>query len=77
MTPEDIAALDYKTPFFPYGQYFAIAFILFTFGIMLWLPEFRGAFFVGLGFSVLAVALYYITGRHKLPEEPVVVTRAD
>ena len=77
MTPEDIAALDYKTPFFPSGQYFAIAFILFTFGIMLWLPEFRGAFFVGLGFSVLAVALYYITGRHKLPEEPVMATRAD
>ena len=71
MTPEEVAALEYKTPIFPFGQYFAIFFILFTFGIMVWLPEFRGAFFVGLAFSVLCVALYYLTGRHKLPEEPV------
>lgn len=71
MTAEEVAALDYKTPLFPYGQYFAVFFILFTFGIMVWLPEFRGAFFVGLAFSVLCVALYYLTGRHKLPEEPV------
>ena len=70
MTPEEVAALEYKTPLFPFGQYFAIFFILFTFGIMVWLPEFRGAFFVGLAFSVLCVALYYLTGRHKLPEEP-------
>ena len=70
MTAEDVADLDYKTPLFPYGQYFAIFFILFTFGIMVWLPEFRGAFFVGLAFSVVCVAMYYITGRHKLPEQP-------
>lgn len=70
MTPEEEAALDYKTPLYPFGQYFAIFFILFTFGIMLWLPEFRGAFFVGLAFSVIVLALYFITGRHKLPAEP-------
>ncbi|MCT1453118.1 MULTISPECIES: amino acid permease [unclassified Corynebacterium] len=68
MTPEEVAALDYKTPLYPYGQYFAIAFILFTFGIMVWLPDFRVAFVVGLAFSVITVALYFITGRHKLPE---------
>ncbi len=67
MTPEEEAALPYKTPFFPYGQYFAVVFILFTFGIMLWLPAFRGAFFVGVAFSVITVAMFYITGRHKLP----------
>ena len=70
MTAEEVASLDYTTPLFPYGQYFAIFFILFTFGIMVWLPEFRGAFFVGLAFSVLCVAMYYLTGRHKLPDEP-------
>ena len=70
MTAEDVADLDYKTPLFPYGQYFAIFFILLTFGIMVWLPESRGAFFVGLAFSVVCVAMYYITGRHKLPEQP-------
>lgn len=68
MTPDEVAALDYKTPLYPFGQYFAIFFILFTFGIMLWLPEFRGAFFVGLAFSVIVLALYFITGRHKLPQ---------
>lgn len=67
MTPEEAAALTYKTPLFPYGQYFAVAFILFTFGIMLWLPEFRPAFWVGIAFSVIVVALYYLTGRHNLP----------
>ena len=70
MTPEEEATLDYKAPLYPFGQYFAIFFILFTFGIMLWLPEFRGAFFVGLAFSVIVLALYFITGRHKLPAEP-------
>lgn len=76
MTAEDVADLDYKTPLFPYGQYFAIFFILLTFGIMVWLPESRGAFFVGLVFSVVCVAMYYITGRHKLPEQPTPVSES-
>ncbi|WP_435383927.1 amino acid permease [Corynebacterium aquatimens] len=67
MSPEELSSLDYKVPLWPWGQYFAIFFILFTFGIMLWLPDFRVAFFVGLAFSVIAVAMYYITGRHKVP----------
>ena len=76
MTAEDVADLDYKTPLFPYGQYFAIFFILLTFGIMVWLPESRGAFFVGLAFSVVCVAMYYITGRHNLPEQPAPVSES-
>lgn len=76
MTAEDVADLDYKTPLFPYGQYFAIFFILLTFGIMVWLPESRGAFFVGLAFSVVCVAMYYITGRHNLPEQPAAVSES-
>ena len=54
--------------------WFPMILSVFTFGIMVWLPEFRGAFFVGLAFSVVCVAMYYITGRHKLPEQPAPVS---
>lgn len=66
MSPADVAALKYKVPFWPYGQYFAIAFIAFTFGIMAWMPDFRLPLAVGVGFIVLATVCYYATGRQKV-----------
>lgn len=63
MTDEEQANLKFAVPFWPYGQYFAIAFILFTFGIMAWLPDFRLALGIGVAFLVLATAMYFITGR--------------
>ncbi|MDY5785040.1 amino acid permease [Corynebacterium sp.] len=66
MTREEAEALEYRVPLWPYGQYFAVAFILFTFGIMAWQPAFRPALAVGVIFSVACVAAYYATGRHKL-----------
>lgn len=63
MDPAEIASLKFPVPFWPYGQYFAIAFIIFTFGIMLWLDEYHLALGVGVGFLVLMTVLYYVTGR--------------
>ncbi|MDO5031995.1 amino acid permease [Corynebacterium sp.] len=71
MTPEQVAALTYKVPLWPWGQYFAIAFILFTFGIMVWQPEYRISLAVGVGFILLMTALFYAGGRHRLPHPDI------
>ncbi|MGD7002443.1 amino acid permease [Corynebacterium halotolerans] len=65
MDPAEVKSLKFPVPFWPYGQYFAIAFILFTFGIMLWYSEYHLALAVGVGFLVLMTVLYYATGRPK------------
>ena len=65
MTPAQAEALRFPVPFWPYGQWFAVAFILFTFAIMAWLPQYHLALAVGVGFLVLMTALYFITGRNK------------
>ena len=50
-------------PFWPYGQWFAVAFILFTFGTMVWMEEFHTALIVGVAFLILMTILYFVTGR--------------
>ena len=66
MSPAEVAELKFPVPFWPYGQYFAIAFIIFTFGIMAWLDQYHLALGVGVGFLLLMTALYYVTGRPKV-----------
>ena len=66
MIPKEARQLSYSVPLWSWGRYFAVAFILFTFGIMAWQPDFRLALGVGVAFSVICVALYYATGRYKL-----------
>ena len=63
MSPEERASLTYTVPFWPWGQYFAIAFITFTFGIMAWQAQYRPALAVGVGFIILMTAIFYVTGR--------------
>ncbi|OEY23314.1 proline-specific permease ProY [Corynebacterium sp. BCW_4722] len=69
MTPAEEAQLEFAVPFWPYGQYFAIAFILCTFGIMAWLPDFRLALGIGIAFTVIMTVLYYATGRPQVIEQ--------
>ncbi|MCT1426422.1 amino acid permease [Corynebacterium sanguinis] len=66
MPPAEAQTLGYRVPLWPLGQYFALAFILFTFGVMAWLPEFRMPLAVGVVFSVACIATYYATGRHAV-----------
>ncbi|WP_407924164.1 amino acid permease [Corynebacterium occultum] len=63
MSPEEMKSLKFPVPFWPYGQYFAILFIIFTFGIMVWYADYHLALGVGVGFLVLMTALYFLTGR--------------
>ena len=63
MIPNEVQALRFPVPFWPYGQYFAIAFILFTFGIMVWQPRYHLALAVGVGFLTVMTVLYYASGR--------------
>ncbi|GAB3595637.1 Proline-specific permease ProY [Corynebacterium faecale] len=65
MSPEDVAGLKFPVPFYPFGQYFAIAFITFTFGIMIWYDNYHLALGVGVGFLVVMTILYFATGRPK------------
>ncbi|WP_342318605.1 amino acid permease [Corynebacterium mayonis] len=66
MSDAQVQQMSYTVTLWPYGQYFAVAFILFTFGIMAWQPAFRPALAVGVIFSVVCVVLYYLTGRNKV-----------
>lgn len=65
MSPAEAQALTFPVPFWPYGQWFAVAFILFTFGIMVWQPQYHLALGVGVAFLVIMTALYFATGRPK------------
>lgn len=65
MDPTEVAELKFPVPLWPFGQYFAIAFIIFTFGIMIWEPSFHLALGVGVGFLALMTLLYFVTGRPK------------
>ena len=65
MSREERAALAFPVPLWPYGQAFAIAFILFTFGIMVWISEYHLALLTGVGFVALMSVLYVVAGRRR------------
>lgn len=69
LDPAEARALSFPVPLWPWGQYFAIGFILFAFGIMVWQSEYWLALGVGVGFLALMTALYYATGRHRHPAD--------
>ncbi|UBI08336.1 amino acid permease [Corynebacterium coyleae] len=69
MTAQEVQALKFPVPFWPYGQWFAVAFILFTFGTMVWLPEYHVALAVGVGFLIVMTILYFVTGRPQAVAE--------
>lgn len=63
ISPAEEQNLKFPVPFWPYGQRFAVAFILFTFGTMVWMEEFHTALIVGVAFLILMSILYFVTGR--------------
>lgn len=65
MNRADQAALEFPVPLWPYGQIFAIAFIVFTFGIMVWQPAYHTALLVGVGFLAAMSLLYAMTVRNR------------
>ena len=65
MSRAEREALEFPVPLWPYGQVFAIVFILFTLGIMVWESEYHMALAVGAGFTALMSALYLATVRRR------------
>ncbi|MGP5623834.1 amino acid permease [Brachybacterium alimentarium] len=65
MSRQERTELAFPVPLWPFGQLFAIAFIVFTFGIMVWQPAYHTALGVGAGFLVVMTLLYAATGRHR------------
>ena len=63
ISPAEEQDLKFPVPFWPYGQWFAVAFILFTFGTMVWMEEFHTALIVGVAFLILMSILYFVTDR--------------
>ncbi|MGP5691701.1 amino acid permease [Corynebacterium variabile] len=60
----DPESLSFRVPFWPWGQYLAIAVILVTFGTMFWLAEYRSALLAGVIFTV-GMSLLYPLSRHR------------
>lgn len=69
---EEVAALHFPVPFWPWGQYLAIAFMLFIFAVMASFPDTRTALGIGAAWLVLlslAYGLWVRPGRDA-PGEP-------
>ena len=81
MPTEERASLEYTVPFWPWGQYFSIAFIIFTFGIMVWQEQYRPALATGVIFILLMTAIFYLTGRRtaaaSTPQEAALQNTAE
>ena len=72
ISPAEEQNLKFPVPLWPYGQWFSVAFILFTFGTMVWMEEFHTALIVGVAFLILMTILYFVTGRPQaIAEEEV------
>lgn len=65
MTRTEREELTFPVPLWPYGQYAAIGFILFTFGIMLWESQYWPALAVGVIFLLVMTALYHAVVRPR------------
>ena len=59
----EAAALHFPVPFWPYGQVFAIAFMLFIFIVLGVFPDTRLALFVGMGWLALLSVAYWLWAR--------------
>jgi AAT family amino acid transporter len=68
LSEEEKKALKFKMPFFPYGNYIALAILIFVVGIMAYFPDTRIALIVGPCWLALLTAIYYGKGFHKRPE---------
>ncbi|WP_295642531.1 amino acid permease [uncultured Corynebacterium sp.] len=58
LSSEQVAALTYRVPLWPVGQYFSIFMILVAFGVLAWVEEFRVSLATGAGFIVVMSVLY-------------------
>ncbi|NTY38316.1 amino acid permease [Burkholderia diffusa] len=59
LAPSEQRTLGFRMPFWPYGSWFALAFLAFVIGLMAYFPDTRVALLVGPAWLALLVAFYY------------------
>ncbi|MEM5339774.1 amino acid permease [Paraburkholderia azotifigens] len=62
------AELFYRMPFWPYGSYVALGFLLLVIGLMGYFPDTRVALVVGPAWLVVLGGLYYVLGFNRKAE---------
>lgn len=67
LSRQEVDNLSFRVPFWPYGQIFAIAFMVFIFGVLAVFPETRLALYIGALWLLLLSLAYYIW--IKLPHQ--------
>ncbi|RXZ44808.1 amino acid permease [Crenobacter cavernae] len=74
LSAAQLAALEHRMPFWPYGSYIALAFLVLVVGLMAYLPDTRIALLIGPGWLVLLAGLYYLLGYHRQGKEAALAT---
>ncbi|AXK39350.1 amino acid permease [Crenobacter cavernae] len=74
LSAAQLAALEYRMPFWPYGSYIALAFLVLVVGLMAYFPDTRIALLIGPGWLVLLAGLYYLLGYHRQGKEATLAT---
>lgn len=59
LSPSEQCALRFRVPFWPYGSWFALAFLALVIGLMAYFPDTRIALYVGPAWLALLVLLHY------------------
>jgi AAT family amino acid transporter len=59
LSKQEIKTLAFRMPFYPYGSYVALAFLMLVIGLMAYFPDTRIALVVGPAWLVLLTVLYY------------------
>lgn len=57
--------LAFRMPFYPYGSWYALAFLALVIGLMAYLPDTRIALIIGPFWLVLLTAFFYVLGLSK------------
>ena len=65
LSVEEKAKIKFKAPFWPYGSYIALAFLIMVVILMGFFPDTRIALIVGPLWLLLLVAVYYGKGMNK------------
>jgi AAT family amino acid transporter len=60
--------LTFRMPFYPYGSWFALAFLALVIGLMAYFPDTRVALIIGPLWLVLLTALFYVFGLNTFEQ---------
>lgn len=71
LSPEEVQALRYKTPFFPYVTYFGIWAQVACLGFVIFTEELRTSLYLGVPMLIIPIVVYWFrTMRRQMATEP-------